>query len=292
MEMQELLLLAVNGMTKDALRGIRRFLRSQVRFDGGFKNRSGESDLYYGVFGGACRQAVKPGPLPGFAARYLRQFGTGEDLDFVHLVCLARSLSAVPKAATPGRLDGVLSRIEEYRSQDGGYSHTKRNNSEGSPYAAFLALLAYEDAHKALPAGDGILNSLEKSKACDGAYSNEPGMKEGSTAATAAAVIVRTQLGNATDPRLSEWILSRQSRHGGLLASPSAPAPDLLSTAVALFALRRSTVSLSPLLDKTTDFIEMLWTENGGFSGHLLDNVADCEYTFYALLALGCLETE
>lgn len=292
MEMQELLLAAVNGMTKEALRGMRRFLRSQIKLDGGFRNRSGDSDLYYSVFGGACRQALKPGPLPRIAVHYLKQFGTGEGLDFVHLACLARSLSAVPAAATPGRLDSVFALIEEYRSEDGGYSHTKKHDSRGTPYAAFLALLAHEDAQRDIHDLEGVLDSLEGNRASDGAYSNESGMTEGATAATAAAAIVRTQLGNGREDGLSEWILARQSRHGGILASPSSPAPDLLSTAVSLFALRKLGVSFSPLRDRTTDFIEMLWSESGGFSGHLLDRVADCEYTFYALLALGCLETE
>ena len=37
------------------------------------------------------------------------------------------------------------------------------------------------------------------------------------------------------------------------------------------------------------DFIDTLWTNRGGFYGNWTDDVLDCEYTYYGLLALGHL---
>jgi len=290
-EMQDLLATAIKGTTREARREIRSFIRSQMTLDGGFKNRSGASDLYYSVFGGACMQALRSVFIPRIAVRYLKQFGSGDDLDFVHRVCLARALSAVQKASTPGHIATVMNRIEDYRSHDGGYNHRQCNASNGTPYAAFLAMLAYEDAQIEPPGFSCMLQSIENCRTVDGAYSNEPGMQEGSATATAAAAILRVRFGQAVESGISQWIISLQSDHGGFLASPTSPSPDLLSTAVCLFALRTLQVSLSPLQNSTGSFVQTLWMNNGGFCGHIFDDVADCEYTFYALLALGCLES-
>ena len=62
----------------------------------------------------------------------------------------------------------------------------------------------------------------------------------------------------------------------------------LLSTAAALNAL--GTIDEFPDNSRAHyEFVESLWDDSGGFRGHLLDPVADCEYTFYGLLALGAL---
>jgi prenyltransferase beta subunit len=69
---------------------VRKFLLQQQNADGGFKDRSGRSDLYYTVFGLEgllALQAELPAPA---VADYLRSFGDGPNLDFVHLCCLAR----------------------------------------------------------------------------------------------------------------------------------------------------------------------------------------------------------
>ena len=68
-----------------------------------------------------------------------------------------------------------------------------------------------------------------------------------------------------------------------------APVPDLLSTATALHALDAMHVDLKPLAEPCLDFLDSLWTNRGGFCGSWEDDALDCEYTYYALLALGHL---
>ena len=67
------------------------------------------------------------------------------------------------------------------------------------------------------------------------------------------------------------------------------PAPDLLSTATAIHALAGAHVPLAPIKEPCLDFIDSLWSNSGGFYGSWGDDVQDCEYTWYALLALGHL---
>jgi hypothetical protein len=65
--------------------------------------------------------------------------------------------------------------------------------------------------------------------------------------------------------------------------------PDLLSTATGLHALAGMGVSLAPVRAPCLRFVRSLLTEEGSFRGTHADEVGDCEYTFYGLLALGHL---
>ena len=71
---------------------------------------------------------------------------------------------------------------------------------------------------------------------------------------------------------------------------PQAPIPDLLSTATALHALACLERPLpSAARERCLDFLDTLWSAEGGFHGHWADDHLDAEYTFYGLLALGHL---
>ena len=61
---------------------------------------------------------------------------------------------------------------------------------------------------------------------------------------------------------------------------------SILSTA--LHALAGQHVSVAHLKDKTLDFLDTLWTGTA-FCGNWADDEPDCEYTYYALLAMGHL---
>ena len=123
----------------------------------------------------------------------------------------------------------------------------------------------------------------------DGAWANERNIKTGSTNATAAAVTLLRNLQMPVNPSAAEWLLARCHSVGGFLAMPNAPLPDLLSTATALHALAGMQVPLDPIKERCLDFIDTLWTNEGSFHGHWGEEVLDCEYTFYGLLALGHL---
>jgi len=100
------------------------------------------------------------------------------------------------------------------------------------------------------------------------------------------ALASRLAMSMRDDAELSERLLSMQHETGGFLAHHHSLVPDMLSTAVALFAL--GVHNIHPRFDASS-FIEAHWLDNGGFAPTLLDELSDTEYAFYGLLALGSL---
>jgi hypothetical protein len=88
---------------------------------------------------------------------------------------------------------------------------------------------------------------------------------------------------------VGDWLLAQHHPQGGFVAAPGALLPDLLSTATSLHALAGMQVSFEAVREDCLDFVDTLWTNKGAFHGHWDDEYPDCEYTFYALLALGHL---
>ncbi|MBU6402288.1 MAG: hypothetical protein KGS61_18370, partial [Verrucomicrobia bacterium] len=164
---------------------VRGFLRSQLNSDGGFKNRTGASDLYYTVFGLDGLIALQAAWPTERVSAFLDGFGDGEGLDFVHLCCLARCRAAItaqtstrPTPATPSRtpdlqsLSPMLRRLEHHRARDGGY-HPLPGSEHGTAYGAFLALGAYQDLHAPLPDSPRLAQSLNALRTADGAWTND-----------------------------------------------------------------------------------------------------------------------
>lgn len=266
------------------------FLYGQLSQDGGAKDRSGKSDLYYTVFALEGLRAMRADPPGDSIMRYLRSFKDGAGLDLVHLACLARCWAGMPTGTLESDVAyGILQRIESYRSADGGYN-PKCDAEGGTVYHCFLALGAYQDLGERLPNPPGLARCLDRLRTADGAYANEYGLRQGTTPATAAAVALMPQLGKPVPPAPADWLLARFHVQGGFLAAVNAPYPDLLSTATALHALAIADVSFAHLKDPCLDFLDTLWTGRA-FRGHWADSVEDCEYTYYALLALGHLSS-
>ncbi|MGE5420888.1 MAG: hypothetical protein ACM3UT_11925 [Chloroflexota bacterium] len=80
----------------------------------------------------------------------------------------------------------------------------------------------------------------------------------------------------------------RGEQSGGFKAVKAAPVPDLLSTAVSLYALRFAGHDLRMIKPACLAFIDLLYND-GGFSANVVDPDPDIEYTFYGFLALGSL---
>jgi hypothetical protein len=265
------------------------FIHGQRTADGGFSDRGGRSDLYYTVFGIEALVALREDlPAPSLAA-YLRSFGDGALLDLVHAACLARAWAALPPSfRDEAPADAIAARIAAHRSADGGFA-PRTGEGEGTAYALFLAVGALQDLGRPLPPALELLAALERMRAGDGGYANQAGAAAGLTPPTAAAATLRRQLGLPPDPGLAAWLLGLAHEGGGFFAGPDAPMPDLLSTATALHALTGLQVDLQPLREANLDFVDTLWSSRGGFFGHWADDVLDCEYTYYGLLALGHL---
>jgi hypothetical protein len=300
------------------------FLRSQFNPDGGVKDRAGNSDLYYTVFGlegllalradaltpspgtPACDELSRVGEGRGGGssfdvgcspsierehptATYLRSFGDGADLDFVHLSCLARCYASLPKPLrTNLPTDALLRHVERFRTPDGAYDATPRAK-HGSLYGCFLSLGAYEDLGREIPDPAALIRCAQSLRTPDGGYANDLGMPLGLTPSTAAAATLLRHLGSPVPDDVVPWLLARHHPEGGFFATPDAPIPDLLSTATALHALAGLHADLEAIKEPCLDFLDTLWTNKGAFYGTWEDDTPDAEYTYYALLSLGHL---
>lgn len=265
---------------------VRHFLLSQQNTDGGFKDRSGRSDLYYTVFGLESLMALQSSFDTTKVHRYLVGFAAGGELDFIHVCCLARCWATLNEK--PACAAELLARVEAHRTPDGGYSVMSSANT-GTAYACFLALGAYQDLGAAMPEPLRAVQSLKFLETPDGAWANDRGVLVGSTNPTAAMVNLLCNLHMPVNAGVGDWLLARAHADGGFTASPNTPVPDLLSTATALHALAALEVSIEPVRERCLDFVDTLWTNEGGFYGHWGDTSLDCEYTYYGLLALGHL---
>lgn len=272
----------------ESLSAVRGFARSRLSSNGAGVDRDDRPDLYYTIFAIALLQALDE-PVPASLIRgELHTHGAGEALDFIHLGALARCWAAVGNCPDEtGRT--ILRKIEGYRTANGGYDG-ERGAACGTAYGGFVALGSYQDLNVPMPEPLRLVQSLKYLETADGGWGNAPGLTKGSTNAAAAAVTLLHQLEMPVNEQAGRWILEQMHPSGGFLAMPVAPIPDLLSTATALHALACLNVDLSSRArEQGLDFLDSLWTAEGGFHGHWADDYLDAEYTFYGLLALGHL---
>jgi hypothetical protein len=250
--------LAPNLLQESADR-VAEYLAAQFNPDGGARDRSGKSDLYYTVFALDGLIALRRDPPAARVRPYLDSFGDGDGLDLVHLACLARCRAALGEKA-PGLADRI------------------GRAANGSVYHQFIAAGAMEDLGGA-PAltPEAVVGHLSP----DGSFG-------GTTPTTAGAVTLIQHLGGEVPAAAVAWLQARARPEGGFAAVPDAPVPDLLSTATALHALVAAHAPIAAFREKTLDFVDSLWT-GAAFCGTWADEEPDCEYTFYALLALGHL---
>lgn len=273
----------------DSTELVARFLRSRFHPEGGVMDRDGKPDLYYTVFGLEGLLALQE-KLPSELTRsWLGKHGDGERHDFVHLCCLARcwatiGMDGLPEAARTS----LAARIEKYRTPDGGY-HQAPNRKNGSAYGCLIAWGAYQDLGLLPPDAMNIALCMDSLETPDGAWSNEPGIRLGSTTATSAMLSLYRHLQMPAPPASVEWLVRQCLSGGGFLAIPGAPIPDLLSTAVALHALSGNDAAIERVREPCLDFVDSLWSAEGGFHGNWTDDTLDPEYTYYGLLALGHL---
>ena len=287
LEMLQVARLAPAVLGEEAAALIEKFIRSQQNPDGGFRDRDGASDLYYTSFAIDTLTALQAEPPGKALADFLEQKAENlSGLDFVHLCCLARLSSAI---TTQIPVPDVLAAIDAYRSADGGYNQIDDAES-GSAYACFLAYGAYSDHQLPLPNPDGVLHCLNSLATEEGAWANDTFFPVPNVPATAAAITVFRSFRHPIPEATVNWLLgSFQPESGGFLPFPEAPMPDLLSTAVALHALDGLQAPFQKLKEPLLDFIDSLWTAEGGFHGTWDDDDLDIEYTYYGLLALGHL---
>lgn len=268
---------------------VRAFLLSRLSPAGGFVDRDGKVDLYYTVFGVEGLLALQHELPKELIAQYLGSFGDGEGLDFVHLCCLARCWSAVDaRALSDEQRQRIASRLEAWRTPGGGF-HPAAGREQGSAYGCLLAAAMYEDLILSLPNEEAIRRCMDELCCANGGWTNEASLLIPNAPGTAAAMALYRRKGWSVAERSIEWLKTCACAEGGFRALPLAPIPDLLSTAVCLHGLDGAEVDLTPFREPCLDYIDSLWNAEGGFHGNWTDDMLDCEYTYYGMLALGHL---
>lgn len=267
---------------------VRDFVAGQLNEDGGFRDRGGRSDLYYSVFGLSCMEALMMEIPRDKIIGWLETFGTGDDLDLVHLCALARCWSAVEE---PDRhAAAICKRLLDWRTPDGGFNALPKAET-ATAYANFLVLAAFQDLEQedSLTAASMLAATCNALRSRDGGFANEPNMPVGNVPAVAAAEGVMRSVGDGAPLDAGRWLLEKSYAAGGFFAVPAAPMPDLLSTATALHALAGMKLPITDIREDCLDYLDSLWVNRGGFFGNWGDDRLDLEYTFYGLLALGHL---
>jgi prenyltransferase beta subunit len=289
----------VERINHNAAEIIRKFLKSQITDDGMFCNRAGNSDLYYTMFGLCCSIAL--GNIPIDIKRikiYLNKININK-LDLVHLASYIRIKLLIKLYYIPDFIRKFilshninLSFFEDKISIEYLIKIMKKNDNslfpcynKFSPYSLFLYLGSAQDCGLKLNK-IGFIRKLKTFKNKNNTWRNVKEFKISSLNSTVASLIINRNFAEEIKSETIEFLKHQQCENGGFLAEKNAFVPDLLSTSTALFTLS--------LLNKKAkysaeEFIKNHWLESGGFSGTVLDDLADCEYTFYGLLALGAM---
>jgi len=269
---------------KEALDRVIGFVESQRTVEDSFINKSGKEDLYYTVFGWMLSYILGIHLDSKKTGKYLEK-QTIEKMDLIHYAAYMRCgmIRQLQKAGKPGLLLHSLLSVKIRDLQEfEGIPH----DDPTSPYTQFIWLSLQEDTGQKIKDSKAIKDLLSDYHLKDGGYSNRKNGNSATTNATVAALAVLGQSDGYSGNKDVHYLQELQENSGGYSAAKDSPLPDLLSTATSLFMLSCYGIQPSYI---PRDFIEAHWLESGGFSGTILEDISDVEYTFYGLLALGTL---
>jgi hypothetical protein len=278
---------ALNLLDEQGKEEVLQFLISQQNPDGGFKDRGGKSDLYYSLFGGLMLRAVEKEtgdrrpetgePLPESEAvegailklkQFIAQQSSSEVPGFIEKCCLVL-LQKELKAGRNSKLKALISL---------GKSFWKERHSINLSYRSFVMFLTLDAV---LPFRRILKTGAKRMLA-------RTTIDQHSPCSEVAAKVFLQKMMSQDGSEDQELLKSFACESGGFKAFAHLENADMLSTAVALFALNYAGCDLRLLKPICLDFIEQNFSYGAFLSGDG-DPTADVEYTFYGLLALGVL---
>jgi hypothetical protein len=236
---------------------IKEFVKSRQTSDGGFSDRGGNSDIYYTLFGCYIAEALGVNEVMPSLKEYVKNIVQAGKLKGVHLKC---AVILYAKLYGSGRVPSSLQKYEKLQAT----------------YSDFINLLAcyYSENYFALFRIQRKLKTINTSA-------------EMPCSVTAAYLILSESFGKpakALEIRLNGFY----RKNGSFAAVERVSYGDLLSTGVALYALRFVNSEVRVIKPDCLTYIDSLYSE-GGFCATVFDPDPDVEYTFYGLLALGAL---
>lgn len=233
--------------------------------DGGFADRAGKSDLYYSLFGCFVADALSINEVKPHLKEFVKYKVKDPSLSGVNLYCGAILYSKL--IGFDEHSDRLNERVR---------NELKNSISKNTDYSIFLSTLAlyYLQDYRTL------LKLLSQ---------NSNFEFKGETPSTVvAAMAVLNGIGQKPTKEFEVKLMSYYKAKGGFVALHKSPIEDLLSTAVALYALDFIDSDIKSIKPDCLSYVDGLYL-NGGFCATELDFDIDIEYTFYGLLALGAL---
>jgi hypothetical protein len=244
---------------------IKKFVRNKQTSSGGFADKGGNCDLYYSLFGYFIAEALEINDVMPSLKEYVKNVVQTSGLKGVYLKCAVILYAKL--------FGNETLPIDLQRKTFGG---VQKKESRQETYSDFFNLLAYyysEDYSGLIKVQKSIRTNITST--------------EMPCSLTAAHLILQYCFGKPVK-ELNDRLYSFYRNNGSFSAIKMAPVGDLLSTGVALYALRFINSDLRKIRPDCLNFIDSLYCD-GGFCATTFDTDPDVEYTFYGLLALGAL---
>lgn len=256
---------SIGLLEPEMLQEIKTFILRKQTTQGGFMDRAGKCDLYYSLFAYYVAEALAITEVKESLRNYVEKTVHESSLSGVHLYCAA-ILHA--KLFDIGKTSAILKKLVK--------ADLKQAKNQHSEYTNFLGILALY-----------YLEDFIGMKRILGHYKSFHFQESLPCPVTAATAILMETAGKP-DQAATDKLMAYYRGRGGFAALKHAPAEDLLSTAVALYALHFINADIRLIKPECLTFVDGLY-DDGGFRSMQPDVETDVEYTFYGLLALGAL---
>lgn len=247
---------SLNMLDADSIDEIKSYIKSQQTRAGGFADRGGKSDLYYSLFGCYIAEALEIEEIKPALKDYLKKVINSQELSGINLKC---ALILYIKLFGSKTIPSILLKKDSIAAQ----------------YSDFINLLAYYYTK------DYISLFLIRQKL----KRNKPNAEMPCSVLSASLILQHSNDKHDEEP----WqFMINYYKKGSFSAFSKTANGDMLSTGVALYALRFADSDLSIIKPDCLTFIDSLYLD-GGFCATSFDELPDVEYTFYGLLGLGSL---
>lgn len=244
----------IDAQTLDEMRT---FVRSRQTSEGGFSDRGGKCDTYYSLFGCYVAEALEIPEIVPALKEYVKNLGLSNNLKGIHLKSAAILHN---RLFGTGALPPALQKPDSLQAN----------------YSDFINLLAYYYSEDYI----SLFKVQRKLKVFN--------TKEEMPCSVTAAHLILHDCFRMPVKELENRVNEFYRGNGSFAAVMRAPVGDLLSTGVALYALRFVNSDITMIKPDCFSYIDSLYSE-GGFCATVADPDPDVEYTFYGLLALGAL---
>jgi len=245
---------------------VKTFIKSQQHTSGAFVNRGGNPDLYYSLFGAWLSKALNLKDLQNNLREYTGELyvANNQAID-KHALLLIRLALNENDFSKPTLFSFLKTFI---------YSGWKMNMA----YRAFLFLLSFDAIYKKQKFIYFILKFVLRKYR----------VSEDVPCSFRAALLLARHIVGADVEEDVRQLFKYYEEGMGFKAFKDAESADLLSTAVALFVLKKAGTELQVVAPDALELVQQNY-DSGAFLAGNGDEVKDLEYTFYGLLILGTL---